>query len=101
MKLTGSKSNAQHPALNVQPSVELRIDELVLYGFASSERYVIGDVVESELSRLLGEQGVPSSLRIDSAMDEIRVAAFNATPNAKPPTIGRQIAEAVYQGFSQ
>jgi hypothetical protein len=94
-------SRAGSPTLNVQPSVELRIEELVLHGFAPGERYVIGDAVEQELMRLLGEQGVPVSLRCENATDEIRGAIFNMPPNAKPPAIGRQIAEAVYAGFNQ
>jgi hypothetical protein len=93
--------NFELSTLNSQPPIELHIDELVVNGFAPADRYAISDAVERELTRLLGEQGVPSSLRVEGATDEIKAAAFNATPNAKPPTIGRQIAEAVYQGFSQ
>ncbi len=113
MKMTDSISNAQRPTLNPvkgrgpngalrpQPSVELRIEELVLHGFAPGDRYVIGDTVERELTRLLGEQGVPISLRSESATDEIRGATFNAARNAKAPAIGQQIAHAVYGGFGK
>jgi hypothetical protein len=45
---------------------------------------------------LFGEDGVPSSLRSEKAMDEIKGATFNATHIAKPPGIGRQIAHAIY-----
>jgi len=84
-----------------QPSVELRIEELVLHGFAPGDRYVIGDAVERELTRLLDEHGVPISLRSESARDEIQAPSLNATHDAKSPAIGRQIAQAVYQGFSE
>jgi hypothetical protein len=87
--------------LNSQPSIELHIEELVLHGFAPGDRYVIGDAVERELARLLSEEGIPISLRSESVMDEIRGATFNAAHNAKPPAIGKQIAQAVYQGFGQ
>jgi hypothetical protein len=97
VKVTDSTSNAQRPTLNAQPSVELRIDELVLHGFAPDDRYEIGDTVERELTRLLGKQGVPSLLRSENARDEIRGATFNA----KPRVIGQQIAQALYQGLSQ
>lgn len=82
-------------------SVELYIEELVLDGFASSDRYVIGEAVERELARLLGEQDIPNSLRFDNTADEIRGATFNATRDARPPIIGRQIAQAVYEGFGK
>ena len=82
-------------------SVELHIDELVLDGFASGDRYVIGDAVERELARLLGQRSVPISLRSESATDEIKGATFNATKDAKPPATGRQIAQAVYEGFGK
>jgi hypothetical protein len=93
--------NSHLRTLNSQPSVELRIEELVLHGFASGDRYAIGEAVERELARLLGEQGVPVSLRSENATDEIKGATFNATANAKPPAISRQIAQAVYHGFRQ
>ena len=86
---------------NSQASIELHIEELVLHGFAPVDRYVIGDVVGRELARLLGQQAVPILLRSESATDEIKGARFNMLPNVKPPTIGRQIAQAVYQGFGE
>jgi hypothetical protein len=96
-----STSNAQRSTPNAQPSVELNIEEMVLDGFPPGDRYVIGEAVERELALLLGEQGIPNSLHFDNTTDEIRGASFNTLPTAKPPAIGRQIAQAVYQGFSQ
>ena len=100
MKTIDSTSNAQCPTLNAQPSVELHIDELVLHGFERGERHAIGDAVQRELARVLREQGVPISLRSEKETEEIN-AAFNAAHNAKPSVTGRQIAQAVYQGFGQ
>ena len=82
-------------------SLDLHIDELVLHGFASSDRYAIGDAVERELAQLFRKQGVPNSLRSEKTADEIRGATLNATQHAKPHIIGRQIANAVYQGLGQ
>ena len=101
MKRTDSASNAQRPTVNAQASVDLHIEELVLHGFACGDRYVIGETVEHELARLLGEQGIPNSLHFDNAIDEIRAAAFNAAPDARPVSLGQQIAHALYQGFKQ
>jgi hypothetical protein len=101
VKTTDSTSNAQRSTLNAQPSVELHIEELVLHGFVTGERYAIGDAVERELARLLHEQSIPISLQSENAADEIKDATFNAAHNAKPRVIGRRIAQAVYQGLSQ
>jgi len=101
--MNGEKSEvrSQKSELASEPSIELHVEELVLHGFAPSDRYVIGDAVEREMARLLIEQRIPSSLRSENATDEITGATFNAAYNAKPSAIGRQIAQAVYQGFSE
>jgi hypothetical protein len=96
-----SEQSSQLSTLNSQPSIELRIEELVLHGFAPGDRYTISDAVERELARLLGKQGIPISLRSESQEDEIRGKAFNAAHDMKPPMIARQIATAVYQAFRQ
>jgi hypothetical protein len=93
--------NSQLLTPNSQRAVELHIEELVLHGFAPGDRYVIGDAIERELACLLCDQGIPSSLRSENARDEISGARFNLPHNAKPAGIGRQIAQAVFQGFSQ
>jgi len=43
--------------------VELHIEELVLHGFRSGDRFHIGDALERELVRLLGKQGLPAPFR--------------------------------------
>jgi hypothetical protein len=94
-----SDRRRQRSAISYQPSLELRIEELVLHGFAPGSRYAIGDAVEGELARLLDERGIPASLRSENAIDEIRGATFNTRHTAKPPAIGREIAQAIYRGF--
>jgi len=84
-----------------QPSIKLHIEELVLHGFAPGDRHVIGDIVQGELARLLSEQGIPGSLRAEGAKDEIKGATFNLAHEAKPRTIGRHLAQVVYQGFGK
>ena len=86
---------------NGPPSVDLHIEELVLDGFAPSDRYAIGDSLARELAWLLGEEGIPISLRSENATDEISGASFHLLPNATPPAIGQQIAHAVHERFSQ
>ncbi len=82
-------------------AIEVHIEELVLHGFRLRDRWEIGDAVEQELARLLGEQGIAFSLLSENATDELKAPTFNAALGAKPPAIGRQIAQAVYTGFSQ
>ena len=93
--------SSQRQTLNSKPSVALHIEELVLHGFAPGDRYVIGDAVEHELARLLGEEGIPISLRSESQADEIGGTTFNAAQNARPHVIGLQIGRALYQGFGK
>jgi hypothetical protein len=45
--------NSYRSPLNSQPSVELHVEELILHGFAGSDRYMIGEAVEGELTLLL------------------------------------------------
>ena len=96
-----SEQNSQLSILNSRRSIELHIDELILHGFAPCNRYAVGDAVERELARLLDEQSIPISLQSENAADEIKGATFNAAHNKKPRAIGRQIAQAVYQGFGK
>jgi hypothetical protein len=99
--LRKSASSADDSA-SVRPcAIEVQVEELVLHGFALGDRYVIGEAIERELVRLLGEQAVPFSLRSENTTDELKPPTFKAAPGAKPPAIGRQIAQAVYEGFSQ
>jgi len=77
-------------------NVELRIEELVLFGFAPADRYRIGETVERELARLFDEQGVPPSLAHGSEVACLDGGAFKVVSGAKPEAAGVQIAQAVF-----
>ncbi len=81
-------------------NVELRIEELVLRGFAPGERYRIGEAVERELARLFDEQGVPPSLARESGIERLDGGAFEVAHGSKPETVGAQVAQAIYGGLS-
>ena len=105
-KTTGSLEFARDDGMFREPianpgAIEVHIEELVLHGFELGDRYGIGDSVEQELARLLSEQGVPFSLRSENETDELKAPAFKPALGAKPPAIGQQIAQAVYEGFRQ
>jgi hypothetical protein len=82
-------------------NVELHIEELVLRGFASGDRYRIGEAVERELARLLDEQGVPLSLAQGSEVERLDGGAFKVASGSKPEAIGAQVAQAIYGGLSR
>ena len=86
---------------NSQPSVELHIDELVLHGFAPTERHAIGDTVESELRELLvKQQSLPLSLA-NREIDRIDASEFEIASGAAAPTSGRRVAEAINRALVQ
>lgn len=68
--------------------VHVHIDELVLHGFPGGDRDRIGDAVQAELGRLLGERTLLPTVaqRVDGG--EFRAAAT-------PAAVGAQIAGAV------
>jgi hypothetical protein len=99
--LNSAKGRGPNGALRPQPSIELHIEELVLHGFASRDRNIIAHAVERELAWLFGEQGVPVALRSQNETDETIGATFKAARNTNPSVVGLQIAQAVYEGFSE
>ena len=80
-------------------NIELHIEELVLHGFAPSDRYHIGEAVELELQRLLAERGAPHLFSSDIELARMNAGTFNVEPNAKSEMIGAQVARAIYEGM--
>ncbi len=82
-------------------NVELRIDELVLHGFAPGDRHRIGAAVERELSRLFADKGTPPSLARGGSIERLDGGAFEAKPGSGAEAIGARVARAVYGGLSR
>jgi hypothetical protein len=82
-------------------TIELYIDELVLHGFSPHQRYDIAGAVESELRRLLIEQGIPSSLKTGINAPLLNAGTFNMNKDSKVETIGHEIAGSVYKSFGK
>ncbi len=80
-------------------NIELEIEQLVLEGFNTKNRHRIGAAIQSELTRLLTEQGIPENLTQGGEVPSLEGGAFKVNSNAKPETIGRQIAQSIYGGF--
>lgn len=86
--------------MDVKPNLELHIEELVLHGFKPGDRHAISDAVQVELTRLLTEQGVSSSLAQGVEVPRIDGGSFNVKANSKPNAIGTHVAESVYKGMN-
>ena len=82
-------------------NIELNIDELVLHGFAPGDRYRIGEAVEQELTRLLGDRGVPQSLERGREIANMDGGAFEVAQGSRPQVVGTQVVKAVYGGLRQ
>ncbi len=82
-------------------NIELHIEELVLHGFSPGDRYRIGEAVELELTRLLTEHGISSSLSHGGELARLEGGTFNAAPNSKAEAIGSQVAQSVYREFNK
>ncbi len=76
----------------------MQIDELVLHGFATSQRHAIKDAVEQELTRQLSLRRVsaPDADRSIPFVDAGRLSLSNELTSAE---IGRRIAKAILGGM--
>ncbi len=84
-----------------RPSIELQIDELILDGFASNDRYRISAAIQRELVHLLSERGLPVGARQDEERPVLNGGSFAVQPYARPEAVGVQVARAIYGGLSK
>lgn len=82
----------------VPPNLNLHIEELVLHGFALGDRYLIGEAVHQELTRLFAEQGVPPSLAQGGEIERLDGGGFEMT-GMNAGAIGVRIAQSIYGGI--
>ena len=81
-------------------AIDLRIDELILHGFAAKDRHRIAASMQSELSRLI-TQGDSARMPATSVqVDCIDAGSFSLDPAAGPNHIGRTVAQRVYRQLS-
>ncbi|HKT12486.1 MAG TPA: hypothetical protein VJW77_11745 [Terriglobia bacterium] len=79
--------------------INVRIEELVLHGFAATDRHRIARAVQQELARQLRQGGVPESAGNPSAPTSIDGGAFHVPAGAAPGTIGAGIGASIYRGL--
>jgi hypothetical protein len=82
------------------PNIELHIEELVLHGVPQADRYRVAAALQSELTRLLWEQGIPGSFGRDMAIERVDGGRLDYRAGATPETLGQLAARAVYGGMS-
>jgi hypothetical protein len=83
-------------------NINLHIERLVLDGvnIAPGQRHLLQASVETELTRMLTEGGVSSSLTQGSALSRLSTSGIQLTGN-NPAQLGRQIAQSVYGGIGK
>lgn len=91
--------NPTLPTCDLQPSIELHIEELVLHGFPPGDRYPIQKALQTELERLFGERGLPQSLSQGGEQHHVDGGVFRLSSRARAEAVGRQIANTLYGGF--
>jgi hypothetical protein len=79
--------------------VDIHIDELVLHGFLQRDRYRIARAIESELSRLISEEGVPSALTRNADRPVLDAGPIDIESGTRPEVAGSRVARAVYRGM--
>jgi|SRR5713101_4698707 hypothetical protein len=89
--LDGTASDARRDA----PSYELQIEELVLHGFHSRDRYAIADAVERELTRLLAGPEDHGLARTGSHIERLDGGAFTVQRGSSGSAVGAQVAHAL------
>ena len=79
-----------------QQDIRLHIENLVLHGIPVADRAAVGVAVQQELTRLLSERGLPSSLSSSVTGDVLHAGNIKIQANAAAGNVGMQIARSVY-----
>lgn len=82
--------------------INLHIDRLVLDGISveSHQQAMFKANLETELGRLLAQNGIAPDLQSGGAFNAIRTDSIDVGEKNEPSHLGRQIARSVYRGFS-
>lgn len=84
--------------MTVSPSsIDIHIGELVLHGFAPSDRHGISEALREELTRLLTTQGCPALFGQSAELAFLDAGSFRVSQGATPEAVGIQVAQTIYQ----
>ena len=83
--------------------INLHIERVVLEGIAIEphEQSVLMATIETELGRLLAQNGIESDLQNGGASNAIRTSSIDIGEKDKPAHLGRHIARSVYGGINR
>jgi hypothetical protein len=87
----------------MKPDVDLHVERLVLDGLSldADAGQRLRAVMETELSRLLTEHGLPGSLQAGAEIASLNAGRVSLGSSARPESAGTDIAKAVYGGLSR
>ncbi len=80
-------------------AINLHIDQLTLHGFDRIDRNQVGSAVQRELSRLIREQGLPSSLSQTQTIANINAGEFKTGQSSGANSVGTQVAQKIFRGM--
>ena len=83
------------------PRITFHIDELVLHGSAPGDPHRIADALQTELHRLISEQGAPAWAAESAFVPSLTSVPKPALAAAGPQVFGTGIAQAVYQATAE
>jgi len=90
-------NNRESPTRN-QPLLKVHIEELVLHGFAATNRYEVADAMREQLIQLFtGQSFSPEAVGEHKTVD---AGSFQVTPDDRGAHIGAQVAQSVHRGLS-
>jgi hypothetical protein len=92
---------AGHSSPGIGRSFHVRIDELVLHGFARADRHRIAHALELELTRLISDGPLQGFGKSASIFERVDGGAFQLKAGAKPEAAGTEIARAVFRSLRQ
>ncbi len=84
-------------------NINVNIKRLVLDGisFGPGQGARVKAAVEGELSRLLRNGGLASSLQSGGALPSVRAKSIQVGEDSNPSRLGQQIARSVYGGIGE
>jgi len=84
-----------------EPNIHLYVDRLILNGLAVERTQAshVTMAIEAELTRLLIENGLMTSMQTDIAVPSMRANSIQLTSDTSPGQIGTQIAQAIFSGI--
>ena len=92
-----SPARVSHPARIA--SIEIRINEVILHGFAYADRRPIADAIVRQLSELFHQNDI--SFQRSFEVEVIQGEQFKAGRRIPREAVGNEIAMAIYKGLSR